>query len=89
MQLEEYKTCELLECLQDLARDTSVSVSTKQKLQLKGYKLFACLHDLASHTSLSAKQKLLVEEHKVKLRLTLAKNLSLTKQTKEDGINTV
>ena len=57
MQPEEYKAYEPLECLQDLARETSFS--TEQQMQLEEQKpceLLECLQDLAKDTSVSTKQ---------------------------------
>ena len=47
------------------------------------YELVECLQELGRDTSLPTKQKLLLEEHEMRLRLSLAKNLAsaLTKES--------
>jgi len=51
------------------------------------YELVECLQELGRDSSLPTKQKLLLEEHEMRLRLALAKNLALA-LTKESDTNT-
>ena len=51
------------------------------------YELLQCLQDLSKDTTLPTKQQLVLEEHEMRLRLALAKNLALA-LTKEGDSNT-
>jgi len=71
----------LIDCIPFLSADQVLFSSTQT------YELMQCLQDLASDTSLPTKQQLLLEEHEMRLRLSLAKNLA-TALTKEGDSNT-
>ena len=72
----------LIDCIPFLTADQVLFSSTQT------YELLECLQDLARDTSLPTKQQLLLEEHEMRLRLALAKNLALA-LTKEGDSNTV
>jgi len=71
----------LIDCIPFLTAD-QVLFSSSQT-----YELLQCLQDLSKDTTLPTKQQLMLEEHEMRLRLALAKNLALA-LTKEGDSNT-
>jgi len=67
----------LIDAIPFLTADTNLFSSHQT------YELMECLQELGRDTSLPTKQKLLLEEHEMRLRLSLAKNLAsaLTKES--------
>jgi len=61
----------LIDCIPFLTAD-SVLFSSEQT-----YELLQCLQELTKDSSLPAKQKIMLEEHEQRLRLSLAKNLAI------------
>jgi len=71
----------LIDCIPFLTAEQVLFSSTQT------YELLQCLQDLSKDTTLPTKQMLLLEEHEMRLRLALAKNLALA-LTKEGDSNT-
>ena len=71
----------LIDCIPFLTAD-QVLFSSNQT-----YELMECLQDLSRDSTLPTKQSLLLEEHEMRLRLALAKNLgaALTKEGDSNG----
>jgi len=71
----------LIDCIPFLTAD-QVLFSSNQT-----YELMECLQDLSRDSSLPPKQSLMLEEHEMRLRLALAKNLgaALTKEGDSNG----
>ena len=71
----------LIDCIPFLTADQVLFSSVQT------YELMECLQELGRDTTLPTKQALLLEEHEMRLRLALAKNLgaALTKEGDSNG----